>query len=329
MGQLDEITREKITGYVRSAARAAAEANGYPVEIAEAFVSAATDLADPPVKRGFPLSLTADQAVQYGVATAVVDSLDDVLKEHLGVSQPGIYRYSETFFERVARFLSSTSVSYLLMVAALILAYLEFKTPGFGAFGIGSAVCFALYFWGSSFAGLAGTEAFFLFVMVVVGFILIGLEIFAIPGFGLVGLAGMALIIIGLTLGLARVPLPEISADPTVLVRPGLMVGSAVIVSFALLAMVVFLLPTTSLWNWLSLAPQPAAANPPDSPTTGSLTGLSVGDEGVAISDLRPAGIALFKNRRVSVTADDSFIESGSRLKVVRLETHDVHVRRV
>ncbi len=328
MAEMDDITREKITGYVRSTARAAAEANGYPVEIAEAFVSASTDLADPPVQKGFPLSLTSDQAVKYRIATAVVDNLDEILKDHLGISSPRVDRYSETFFERVGRFLSGYTVSYLLMVAALILAYLEFKTPGFGIFGFSSAICFALYFWGSSVAGLAGTEALFLFLLVIVGFVLIGLEIFVIPGFGLPGIAGILLIMLGLTLGLARVPLPEIHADPAILLRPALIVGAAVVTSFAALAALVMFLPATPLWNHLSLAPQAASGPPPDSPITGSLAGLAVGQEGVAISNLRPAGIALFSSRRVSVTADGGYVESGSKVRVVKLETHDVHVRR-
>lgn len=334
MGDLDEITREKIVGHVRAIARAAAEANGYPPDVAEAFVSAATDIPEIDgtgtlIEKGKPLALSAERAVKYGIATAVVGSLDEILKDHLGISEARITRYEETFFQRVARFLASYSVSYLLLVGALILAYLEFKTPGFGLFGLLSGLAFALYFWGSSIAGLAGLEAFFLFIMVLVGFLLLGVEVFVLPGFGIFGVAGVAMVMMGLTLGMARIPIPEITANPLVLVKPAAVVGSAVVVSFVVLALIVIFLPETSLWNRIALAPGGGRAAPPDSATTGSLTSLAIGDRGVAISDLRPAGIAVFGNRRVSVTSDGDFISSGTAVRVVRLSMHDVYVRRV
>ena len=325
--EMDEVTREKIVGHVRSVARAAAEANGYPVEIAEAFVSAATDIPNL-IEKGMPLGLSANQAVDYGLATAVVTSLDEILNDYLHIPNPRVEYYHETVSERIARFLSSYSVSYLLLVAGLVLAYLEIKTAGFGIFGTGSALCFGLYFWGSSIAGLAGMEALILFLLVIVGFALLAIEILVIPGFGIFGIAGLVLIMLGLVAGLARVSLPEIAFDPSVLIKPTLVVAAAFSTSLVVLVLVAMWFPSTSLWDRLALSPEPLRTTGTQcSPTTGG-EDLAPGTEGVAISELRPSGIAVFNGTRFSVTSEGAFLAAGTRLKVIRLGTHDVYVRR-
>jgi len=325
--QMDPATREKFVGHVRSVARAAAEANGYPVDIAQAFVSATTDIPDL-IEKGLPLGLSADQAVKYGIGTAVVTSLDEILKDYLHIPDPRVTYYHKTISERIARYVSSYSVSYLLLVAGLVLAYLEIKTAGFGIFGISSAICFALYFWGSSIAGLAGMEAVILFLLVIIGFVLLAIEVLVIPGFGVFGIVGLVLIMLGLVAGLARVPLPEVPFNLSMLVKPTLVVAAAFATSLVVLVLVAMWFPSTPLWNRLALTPAPLRhAGPVASPTTGEEE-VDVGTEGVAISELRPSGIALLDGRRFSVTSEGAYLPSGTRVRVVRLGMHDVYVRR-
>ncbi len=54
-----------------------------------------------------------------------------------------------------------------------------------------------------------------------------------------------------------------------------------------------------------------------------------VGREGVAETDLRPAGKAEIDGRRVDVLTGGEYIESGTRVKVVRVEGARVFVRMV
>ena len=65
--------------------------------------------------------------------------------------------------------------------------WLEFKTPGFGLFGLLGALALLLFFFGHHIAGLSGMEDVLFFVL---GVLFIGLAIFVTPGFGLLGLSG-------------------------------------------------------------------------------------------------------------------------------------------
>ena len=54
-----------------------------------------------------------------------------------------------------------------------------------------------------------------------------------------------------------------------------------------------------------------------------------IGQEGVALSDLRPTGIAKIAGRRIDVVAEGSFIEDGARIKVIRADGFKVQVREI
>lgn len=54
-----------------------------------------------------------------------------------------------------------------------------------------------------------------------------------------------------------------------------------------------------------------------------------VGKEGVAQSDLRPAGVAFIEGNRLDVVTEGSMIDAGGRVKVIAVEGNRVVVRRV
>lgn len=54
-----------------------------------------------------------------------------------------------------------------------------------------------------------------------------------------------------------------------------------------------------------------------------------LGETGVTLTALRPAGTAIFKGKRVDVVADGTFVEKGTNVKVVAVEGLRVVVRAV
>src|SRR5690606_9950578 len=91
--------------------------------------------------------------------------------------------------ERIARFLTDPTVSSILLTIGFLGLISEISSPGWGVPGTGGLIALGLFFGARLIAGLAGLELLLLFLL---GLILIALELFIIPGFGVAGVAGVA-----------------------------------------------------------------------------------------------------------------------------------------
>ena len=78
------------------------------------------------------------------------------------------------------------------MGLGILLLFIEFKTPGFGIFGIGGLILLGIFFISHYIAGLAGNEPFFFFIL---GVLLIVLELFVLPGSLIFALTGIILML--------------------------------------------------------------------------------------------------------------------------------------
>lgn len=130
------------------------------------------------------LSLTAQEAVAMGFADGIAETLEDVLEKAGANDREPLLVVAKTSERLLAWFDFWTPI---LIGFGLMLAFTELKMPGFGLPGILSLVCFALAFGGRYFVGLADVPQL---VLVAIGFALVAVELFAMPGtvwFGLVG----------------------------------------------------------------------------------------------------------------------------------------------
>lgn len=144
------------------------------------------------VPRGTLLNLGGPRAVELGMADGIADS-EDELYDKIGCSGAVPNRVERTGSEELASWLDM--FSGLLLVAGLVLAYLELKTPGFGIPGIASIVCFAVFLFGRYLVGLADVPHM---VIVAVGVVLVFIELFVLPGTLWFGLGGIVLVLGGL-----------------------------------------------------------------------------------------------------------------------------------
>jgi membrane-bound serine protease (ClpP class) len=306
---------EKIVSAMRSQMRALAEAAGLDPEVAAAMVDEDIEI-EGLVEAGKLLTLTTDEAVGIGYATEVADL--QALVATLESSNAPVITVEANWAERVVRFFSNPVVAPFLLTLGFLGLITEVKTPAFGMAGAAGLLSLSLFFGSHLLIGLAGLEDVIIFG---VGLVLIGVEVFLIPGFGLFGVIGGVGIVAGLYMSLLG-GLPT-STDYT---RAG-MVLSTTILLIAVSAWVmvrslprssrlaksgIFLLARTDrAIGYESTAPRPDL----------------VGQIGTAITDLRPSGTGIFGDERVDVVSESSWITEGARIKVISAEGYRHVVR--
>src|SRR5262249_13746021 len=145
------------------------------------------------------LKLNADQARRFGIVHPRAYDLAS-LYEDFGVKQSQVQVAGADWLDDLAEFLKSDWTSFLLIMIGITCLILELKLPGVGLPGVIAALCFVLYFW--SHAQWAGGQVTWLAILLfVLGLVLLGIEIFVLPGFGVCGISGIILVIGSLALG--------------------------------------------------------------------------------------------------------------------------------
>jgi membrane-bound serine protease (ClpP class) len=220
----------------------------------------------------------------------------------------------------------------IFLVLGLGFFIMELKTPGLGFFGILGILSLIVYFWINAGSGM---PVAFSIGLLILGFLLLLAEVLIIPGFGVAGIAGIALILFSIysstvDLGgetLREKLIPDTPAD-WIDVRAWLttLIGSLVLgVGAALLLMKN--LHYFPIINRAFIAPPQRAARDSSAVTSHGRVALPVGTRGVALTVLRPAGKAHFSVGDVDVVSDGEFIAAGAPVEVVLVEGHRVVVR--
>ena len=310
----------KMTSALAARVRAYAQKYGHNPRVVNAMINKQTELVlDGEVlnEKGQILTLTNREAEKkYGdpprplLSAGTVATLDDLIAR-LGY-QPGEVRRVEPLgAERLATWLTALNSLWLLLGIAGI--YLEFKTPGFGLPGIVGVTAFALYFFGSYLAGLAGLEWAALFL---VGLLLVILELFLWPGTVVLGLTGATLMLI--TLVMAMVDLyPGMPPIPTLpqLRLPLRDLGVAIVGAAVLIAALLRWLPKTPVYSVLV---SQSASGVSSVAAQESTQQQQIGWEGVALTPLHPGGKAQFGDALLDVTTQGELIEAGARVRILR-----------
>jgi membrane-bound serine protease (ClpP class) len=308
--------QEKTVSYVRKEFGATAEARGRPKLLAEAMVDADVEVPGV-IDKGKLLTLTTDEALKLKVADLRADTLDDLLQQ-LGLAGAELRRASPHWAEELVRLLTHPILSSLLISIGMVGILVELRTPGLGlagAVGIGSL---ALFFYGHWLVQLAGWEEL---LLVAAGLVLLAVEIFVIPGFGVVGALGIVALLGGLTLSLVGA-----GATTEVVISAVSRIVMALLVALLAGLLLLRLFPRLPFANRLvlkaDLGSGPSHGSAPESDQRW------LGKRGHAASVLRPAGIADFEHERVDVVADGVMIEAGEAIEVIRVDGNRIVVRR-
>jgi len=314
-GEASKPVEEKTVSYVRKEFRATAEARKRPPLIAEAMVDA--DVVIPGViAKGKLLTLTTEEAVKNKLIDFRADTIEAVLAK-VGLAGAEVRRASPNWAENLVRFLTHPIVSSLLITIGMLGIILEIRTPGFGIPGALGITSLGLFFWGHWLVQLAGWEEL---MLVAGGVILLAVEVIAIPGFGLVGILGVGMLLGGLVLSLVGV---QDSYEIVVLAATRVVFAllTAVVASLAIMRF----LPRTRVGRRLVLdTGLTAMAGYSSAPASDARW---LGKTGHAGTPLHPSGIADIDGERVDVVSTGELIDAGVAIEVVRVDGNRVVVR--
>ena len=244
-----------------------------------------------------------------------------------GIASTRVVVYEGSALDELALFLSHRGTTVFLVMIGLASLMVEFMKPGLAFPGVVAAVCFVLVFWaGSRVSGQIDWLAVLLFIL---GVILLLLEIIVIPGFGIVGLSGVVLMICSVGL-VAFGHWPRSSGEWLAYGHAVAPFGWSLAGAIGLVALFFRFLPGIPVFNHLLLHPD----RPAEQETSGTaiyegerLLAL-LGRVGRTTTDLRPAGIARINDSLVDVVSEGTYIESGSWVVVSQVEGNRVVVHR-
>ncbi|MGI9544618.1 MAG: NfeD family protein, partial [Cyclobacteriaceae bacterium] len=180
---------DKYQSYMRSIMRSTAEAKGRDPKIAEAMVDETLEV-EGVSEAGEIITFSTSEAIENGFCEAEVSSLDDLYKR-LGLEDAEVVHYELPSTEKIIAIFLNPFVSGILILVIVGGIYFELQTPGVGFPILAALIAAILYFTPYYLNGLAENWEIILFF---VGLVLIALEVFVIPGFGIAGISGIVLV---------------------------------------------------------------------------------------------------------------------------------------
>jgi len=339
VNQTGEAMPDKYQSYMRSTMRATAESHGKDTlfagndtiiqwrrnpQIAEAMVDPAVYIPGI-IDSGKVLTFTPAEAIENGFCEGIAENIPEVLQK-VGIENYTIEEYEPTRIERIIGFLVHPMVSGLLIMFIIGGIYFEMQSPGIG-FALGVAVVAAVLYFAPLY--LEGLAAHWEILVFVVGVILVIVEIFVIPGFGVAGISGIALIFGGLILSLIN----NVNFD-----FEGVEM-SAVAVAITTVVLGVFggFVGSILLGKQLFTAKKGAFAHLSLQTIQDVKDGFVCiengmlelkGASGIAQTVLRPAGKVTISNEIYDAVALTGFIEKGEEIVVAKVEATQLYVEK-
>jgi len=299
----------KAVSAIAAEFKGAAEARGRDPQIAAAMVDR-NIVIQGLTEAGSILSLTALEAYEVGFADALIENTAEVL-EYLGLEDAHINEVHPDFRIRTAQFLTRHEIASLLLTIGMLAFVIEMFVPGFGIPGIIGLISFLLYFGGGFLAGHTEWWPIMLFAF---GIGLLIAEA-AMPGFGVLGISGLIVVIASLVLA---------APDP---IRGMTSVGIAFLVSVIAIPILGKIFGWAKLLNRFVMTEVLTADVGYVSIDT-SVKIPALGETGITITQLRPAGMVEVGGTRYDCLSDGEFIPAGSDVKVVQATASKIVVSR-
>lgn len=264
--------------------------------------------------KGELLTVTAEKAIApYGdparplLAAGIADNIDALLNARYGVDHYTVTKLEVSWSEQLAVWLNA--IAPVLLGLGLLALFIEFKTPGFGIFGVTGGVLLAVVFLSNFVAGFSGHEPMIFFA---IGLLLLAVEVFFFPGVVVMALGGVVLMLGSLVWSMADIwPNEPITFSGDLFVQPlinlSLGIALAVLGGLALLRF----LPKGMFWDRMVLA---AAANGRTAPAVEESS--LIGRTGVAVTDMFPSGQIEIDGQRYEARVAVGMIEAGQKIVV-------------
>ncbi len=291
--------------------------------IAEAMVDPSIHIQGV-VDTGKVLTFTVLEAIENNFCEGEAGSIVELLKM-AGIQNYEIKEYKLTSIDKIINFLINPVVSGLLIMLIIGGVYFELQSPGIG-FPLAAAIIGAVFFFAPLY--LEGMAENWEIILFIAGIVLVGVEVFVIPGFGIAGISGIILIIVGLTLSM----IGNVSFDFKGVKLEGLFTALATVVSSIFLSIIfsIYLSRKLLISSPLSFL----VLNSTQQKSEGYLsvetkTSEVVGSQGLAMTILRPGGKVIIGDDVYDAVADVSYIEKGEKVEVIRYESGQIYVKKV
>ena len=310
-----EIMPDKYQSYMRSLMRTTAEKQGRSPSIAEAMVDPDIVVKDVSAA-GKVLTLTTNEAIANGFCEGEANSMEEALSA-AGVDNYSVEKQELSIIDKIIAFLINPFVSGILIMIIVGGIYFELQTPGIG-FALAAAVTSALLYFAPHY--LEGLAAHWEIIIFVVGLVLLALEIFVIPGFGVAGISGIILIIGSLVLSMIFNIGFDFGYAPAGAVGYSMLwVFSALIIGFFLSIWLGKKILTTQT-RFGTLAFTKTLDKEAGYVSQDMHIAEKVGKTGTAATILRPSGKVLIDGEIFDAVAAFGIIEKDSPIKAVRFE---------
>ncbi len=268
---------------------------------------------------GKVITFSTEEAIKHGYCDGIVNNVDELIKDQLHYKEYQLVTYKPSVWEDIKGFLMNPVFQGILIMIIVAGIYFELQSPGIGFPAIAACVAAVLYFTPLCIDGVAEYWEIIIFI---IGLILIALEIFVIPGFGIAGISGIILTISGLVLALLNntnfnfesVAMPDLS-------RSILTVMCGIFVGFALMIYMSSRIGEPGLFRKIALH-----TNIESSIITHEEKNSLTGKTGIAVTILKPSGKVMIADEIFDAIAEVSYIDEGTPVKVTRQEAAQIYV---
>lgn len=323
VNQSGEAVPDKYQSYMRSKMRATAEQNGRNPDIAEAMVD--PDKYVPGISdSGKVLTFTSTEAMQHGYCEGEVNSVEEALKK-AGYDNYELISHKQTSVDKIIGYLINPAISGVLILVIIGGIYYELQSPGIGFPIIASLIAAVVFFAPYYLQGLTDNWEIIVFV---IGLLLVALEVFVIPGFGIAGISGILFIVVGLTLAM----IDNVGFDFTWVSTTKIVVALTTVLVSVSTSVVggIFFLPAI-----IKRSPiKGIVLEDEQDVSRGFVSSTSeyaelVGKTGVCYTDLRPSGKVEIDQELYDAASAEGFVEKGTPVEVIKYQGAQLFIRKI
>lgn len=324
---------DKFQSFMRATMRATAESHGQVIERIENGDTIRRWWRDPQTAEAMVgrtvadsttvnvLTFTASEAVKNHFSEGTASSLEETLAQG-GVETYTLTEYRPTTLDRLLAWLMNPVVQGIFVMMIVGGIYFELQSPGIGFALVVAILGAVLYFAPLYLEGVAQNWELILFI---IGLVLLAVEIFVLPGFGIAGVAGIVAVILGLSFAaidndlLRHLPTGEITVgwilQPILIV---IIAATAALIGGLLLSKR-FLTGTTPLQRKVVLtaemAPEQGYVSHPQ------VASELIGQTAEVAAVLRPSGRVIIDGIYYDAIAEEGqFIPRGKQVIITRFE---------
>ncbi len=271
---------------------------------------------------GKVLTFTTEEAILHGYCDGTAHDVKDIIENYLKITDYKITSYHPSWHENTKGFLLNPILQGFLIMIIIAGIYFELQSPGIGFPSIAAMTAAILYFTPLWMDGIAQYWEIILFV---IGLVLIALEIFVITGFGIAGISGIILSIIGLTLALLNndnldfqpVEVPDVTRS-VLTVMCGILSGFISMLYFS------SRIGKPGIFNKIALHAE-ITSSISSAEEKNALTGKT----GTSLTVLRPSGKVMIDGEVYDAVSEIGFIEENRAVKIIKQEAAQIYVSEV